>query len=127
MITPGARGRILAYGAPVDMRKGIETLAGLVAQAGHDVAAGDTFLFLGRSRKRAKCLWFDEVCARLLVSRIDRGCFAPLWRDDGKEVELTSSELMLLLEGSKLVGRMALTPSPIDRKSAGRIAATSFR
>jgi transposase len=111
----------------VDMRKGIQTLAGLVAQAGHDVAAGDTFLFLGRSRKRAKCLWFDDVCARLLVSRIDRGCFAPLWRDDGKEVELSSRELLLLLEGSKLVGRMALTPSPIDRKAAGRISATSFR
>ena len=127
MITPGGRGRIFAYGAPVDMRKGIHTLAGLVVQAGHDVATGDTFLFLGRNRRRAKCLWFDEVCARLLVSRIDRGCFAPLWRDDEREVELTSSELMLFLQGSKLVGRMALTPSPIDRKAESRIKSTNFR
>lgn len=127
MITPGARGRTFAYGVAVDMRKGINTLAGLVVATGHDVAAGDTFLFLGRDRKRAKCLWFDEICARLLVSRIDRGCFAPLWRSDGKAVELTQSELALLLEGSKLVGKMPLTPPAIDRKASSRISPSSFR
>lgn len=99
------------------MRKGIDSLAGLVALSGHDVAEGDVFLFVAKDRKRAKCLWFDRVCARLLVNRIDSGRFAALWRDDGKEVELSLTELRLVLNGSKLV----------DRKAQSRVARSSFR
>lgn len=127
MIGPGARGRIFAYSAPCDMRKGIDTLAGLVVASGHDVTTGDIYLFLGKNRKRAKCLWFDRVCARLLVNRIDSGCFAPLWGDYGQPIELTSSELHLFLDGSTLVGKVQLTPPPIDRKAQSRISADRFR
>ncbi len=127
MIGPGARGRIFAYCAPCDMRKGINTLAGLVAASGHDVVNGDVYLFLGKNRKRAKCLWFDGVCARLLVNRIDAGRFAALWRDDGRPIELTQSELLLFLDGSKLVGKIALTPPQIDRKAQSRISTSAFR
>ena len=93
MIEIGSRERVFAHPNPVDMRKGFNTLAGLVAMSGHDVAAGDKFLFVSKDLKRAKCIWLDHICARLLLSRIDGGRFAPLWRDDGKPVELTSSEL----------------------------------
>jgi transposase len=123
----GAHGRVFAHPVPCDMRKGFDTLAGLVTMAGHDVAAGDVFLFVSRDRRRAKCIWLDQVCARLLVSRNDAGQFAALWRDDGQPVELTRSELLLFLEGSTLVGRMSLTPPPVDRVAQGRISASSFR
>ena len=109
------------------MRKGFNTLAGLVAMSGHDIADGDVFLFASKDLKRAKCVWLDRVCARLLVSRIDAGRFAPLWRDDGKPVELTSSELRLFLDGSKLVGKMALTAPPLDRKAQSRLSKNAFR
>lgn len=127
MIEFGSRERVFAHPAPVDMRKGFNTLAGLVALSGHDVAAGDTFLFASKDLKRAKCIWLDHVCARLLVSRIDAGRFAPLWRDDGKAIELKSSELRLYLDGSKLVGKMTLTPAPLDRKAQSRLSKSSFR
>jgi len=127
MIGPGARGRIFAYAAPCDMRKGIDTLAGLIVACGHEISTGDVYLFLGKNRKRAKCLWYDGICARLLVNRIDAGCFAPLWRSDGKPIELTANELLLFLDGSKLVGKIALTPPPIDRKAQSRISPSAFR
>jgi transposase len=127
VIELGSRDRVFAHPAPVDMRKGFNTLAGLVALSGHDVAVGDKFLFASRDRKRAKVIWLDRVCARLLVSRIDAGCFAPLWRDDGKPVELTTSELRLYLDGSKLVGTKALTPPPLDRKAQSRLSKEAFR
>lgn len=127
MIGPGARGRIFAYAAPCDMRKGIDTLAGLVVTSGHEITTGDVYLFVGKNRKRAKCLWFDGSCARLLVNRIDAGRFAALWRDDGKPIELTPSELLLFLDGSKLVGKIALVPAPIDRKAQSRVSPSSFR
>jgi transposase len=123
----GIRGRTYAFGSPCDMRKGINTLAGLAMASGHDVTTGDTYLFVGKDRKRAKCVWFDGICARMLVNRIDAGRFAQLWGGDGKSIELTSSELMLFLDGSKLVGKMALTPPPIDRKAQSRISARAFR
>jgi transposase len=109
------------------MRKGINTLAGLAMAAGHDVAVGDTYLFVGKDRKRAKCVWFDGVCARMLVNRIDAGRFASLSSDDGKAIELTRSELMLFLDGSKLVGKVALTPPPIDRRAQSRLSQSAFR
>jgi len=127
MIGPGARGRIFAYAAPCDMRKGINTLAGLVVAGGRDVTSGDVYLFVGRNRKTAKCLWFDGYCARLLVSRLDCGRFASLWRDDGKPLELSPSELLLFLDGSKLVGKIALSPSKIDRDLQSRVLASAFR
>jgi transposase len=127
MIGPGARGRIFAYAAPCDMRKGIDTLAGLVVASGHEIATGDVYLFLGKNRKRAKCVWFDGICARLLINRIDKGCFASLWRDDGRAIELTQSELLLFLDGSKLVGKIALTPPPIDRVAQSRVSPSAFR
>lgn len=109
------------------MRKGINTLAGLAVANGHDVTAGDTYLFVGKDRKRAKCVWFDGICARMLVNRIDAGRFAQLWGSDGKSIELTSNELMLFLDGSKLVGKVALTPPPIDRKAQSRLSPGAFR
>ena len=127
MIEIGSRERVFAHPNPVDMRKGFNTLAGLVAMSGHDVAAGDKFLFVSKDLKRAKCIWLDHICARLLLSRIDGGRFAPLWRDDGKPDELTSSELRLFLDGSKLVGKMALTPPPLDRQQQSRLCKSSFR
>lgn len=127
MIEIGSHERVFAHPAPVDMRKGFNTLAGLVAMSGHDVAAGDKYLFVSKDLKRAKCIWLDHVCARMLVNRIDGGRFAKLWRDDGKPIELTRSELRLFLDGSKLVGKVALTPTPLDRKAQSRLSKSSFR
>lgn len=127
MIDLGPRFRVFAHPAPCDMRKGFDTLAGLVVRSGHDVVAGDVFLFLSKDRKRAKCIWLDATCARLLISRIDKGRFASLWREDGKPIELTPAELRLFLEGSTLVGKVALTPPPIDRRAQSRISPNKFR
>lgn len=56
------------------------------------------------------------------MNRIDAGRFAPLWRDDQSTIELTLSELLLFLDGSKLVGKIALAPKPIDRKAQSRVS-----
>ena len=38
-----------------------------------------------------------------------------------ERAELTSTELLLLLEGSTAVGRMALSPEPFDLERDGRV------
>jgi transposase len=73
----------------------------------HDWLNGDLFLFVGRTRTRAKVLYFDGTGMCLFAKRLDRGRFAAPW--DG-QAEITESELQMLLEGAELVGRMPLSP-----------------
>jgi len=120
--------RVFGYPKPCDMRKSFNTLAGLVLTMGHEITDGDVFAFVSRNRKRTKVLWYDGTGLCLLAKRIDVGKFAALWvRDDDEAIALTMNELSLLLEGCTVVGRMALSPSPIDVATASRVASASFR
>lgn len=128
MIGPSNRTRVFAYGAPCDMRKSYNTLSGLVSAMGYDVAAGDVYLFVSKNRKRAKVLWYDTTGLVLLAKRLDAGRFAAIWEaDTGGEMELTMTELSLFLEGSKVVGKMQLSPPPIDITRASRVSRAEFR
>lgn len=105
---------VYAYGRPCDMRKSFDTLSALVTQGmGRDLLGGDVFLFVGRSRKRAKALFFDGTGLCLYAKRLEKGRFAAVWRraEAGEPVALTLTELALFFEGSELVGRQALSPT----------------
>jgi transposase len=110
--------RVFAYAATVDMRKGFEGLSALVSQAlGQDLLRGDVFLFVGRSRRRAKVLYFDGTGLCLLAKRLEKGRFARLWdRTEGAALELTLSELALFLEGCTVIGEKGLSPPVICQK-----------
>jgi len=111
------RVRVFAYRSPVDMRKSFNTLSALVLGLGHDIIAGDAFVFVGKSRRRAKVLWFDGTGLCLLAKRLETGRFAMVW----EQTELTASELVLFLEGSQLVGRIRLSPPPLSLEREGRV------
>ena len=110
--------RAFAYTGPVDMRKGFDGLYGLVVeQLEQDPLSGDLFLFVGRSLKRAKVLLWDGTGLCLYSKRLERGRFARLWGGgDTTSVELTMSELSLFLEGSRLVGRVPVSPQKLCLK-----------
>jgi transposase len=60
---------------------------------------------------RAKTLQWDGTGLCIYAKRLERGRFARLWRDDRDDpITLTISELDLFLEGSTLIGRVALSP-----------------
>ena len=105
--------RVFAYPAPADLRKGYDGLHGLVAsELGRDVLSGDCFLFTNRTRTRAKVLMWDGTGLCIYMKRLERGRFAMLWEGEtGTSLELTMSELALFLEGSRVVGRIELSPS----------------
>ena len=80
-----------------------------------DPLSGDLFLFVNRTRKRAKVLLWDGTGLCIYAKRLEQGCYASLWRDEGRPaLTLTLSELHLFLEGSALVGRIALSPPVFD-------------
>ena len=103
---------VFAFAEPTDMRKSYDTLAALVTRGlGRDVLSGDLFVFVGKTRRRAKVLYFDGTGLCLFQKRLEKGRFAAPWdsRGDGA-LRWTLSELSLFLEGSELVGRMPLSP-----------------
>ncbi len=126
MIGLTGRNRVFAYDGPCDMRKSFNTLSGLVFSMGHEVAEGDVFLFVARNRKRAKVLWYDGTGLCLLAKRLDQGLFAVLWDEGPDTAQLTMNELGLFLEGCKVVGKMPLSPPPIDRAAASQISPAAF-
>jgi len=116
MIGSSGRVRAYAYTSPVDMRKGFDGLFSLVKKSLHrDPLSGDLFLFVNRTRKRAKVLLWDGTGLCLYAKRLEKGKFACLWRDDGREsLDLSVTELQLFMEGGSLVGRVSLTPAPLE-------------
>jgi len=127
MMELGPTVRAYALAAPVDMRKGFEGLYGLATQElGRDVLSGDLFLFVGRDRRRCKVLFFDGTGLCLLHKRLSKGRFAALWRQAEKpQLQMSRTELQLFLEGSEAVGRMPLSPAPLQRTELRRFSSAN--
>lgn len=119
MIWHGLSVRVFAYAAPADLRKGYDGLSALVRESlQRDPTSGDLFVFVSRNRIRAKVLLWDGTGLCVFAKRLEQGRFAALWeRAEGLQVELTSAELSLFLEGCELVGRRSLSPPRIDPKA----------
>lgn len=85
----------------VDMRRGVDGLLQLVAEAfTQDAFSGQVFVFIGRRRDRVKMLWWHSTGFVLLYKRLESGRFpAPeLLASRG----LSMAELMAFLEGIDL-------------------------
>jgi len=109
--------RVFAYPEPVDLRKGYDGLFGLVkAGLARDPLSGDLFLFVGKRRNGCKVLLWDGTGICIFQKRLERGRFASLFREDGKSVQLTASELALFIEGCEIVGRRTLSPGIVKPK-----------
>lgn len=110
--------RVFAYTLPTDMRKGFDGLYGMVkSHLDQDPLSGDLFLFVARNRKRAKVLLWDGTGLCLYAKRLEKGRFAKLWGGgDTSQIELTMSELQLFMEGSRLVGKVPVSPEKMCLK-----------
>jgi len=110
--------RVFAYTLPTDMRKGFDGLYGMVSShLEQEPLSGDMYLFVARNRKRAKVLMWDGTGLCLYAKRMEKGKFAKLWAgEDMTSLELTMSELQLFLEGSRLVGKVAVSPGKLCLK-----------
>ena len=104
--------RVFVYRDPVDMRKAYDSLSALVTvHLKMTLTSGDLFAFIGKTRKRAKVLYFDGTGLCLFSKRLVTGHFVAPWARPGSgPIQLTVSELALLIEGSELVMRARLSP-----------------
>ena len=84
---------------PVDFRKGMDSLAALVAQAlASDSFTGDVFIFRSKRLDRLKLLVWDGSGLCLVTKRLESGAFTwPPVRDGA--VTLTAAQMRLLVSG----------------------------
>jgi transposase len=102
---------VYVYTQPVDMRLGYNGLFALARdELQQDVLSGHLFLFVSRNLKRAKVLVWDGTGLCLFSKKLERGRFAAPWRHPDGPIKLTTSELSLFLEGSKVVLSIPLSP-----------------
>jgi transposase len=103
MITLGVTAYQL-YAAPMDMRKGIDSLAAVVAgELGRDPANGEAFVFVGKRFDRLKVLLWKPHGFWLCQCRLEQGRFRipSVRRSDGRvcAVQLSEMEWQCLLDG----------------------------
>ena len=94
----------VALGA-VDMRYGVERLAGIVReQMGYEPRGGALFVFVGRRRQIVKVLFADASGVCIFYKRLDAGTFSlPASHvPDITHVEIDESPLDALLDGIRI-------------------------
>jgi transposase len=99
VLTLGFSGRILVAVEPVDGRKGIDSLAGVVRSVLlGDPLSGDLFVFKNKSGDKLKILaWMGDGFA-LYLRRLERGTFAFPSASD-VSVLVTPTQLAMILGG----------------------------
>lgn len=94
--------RVFVHTGPTDMRRSFDTLAAMVREIlQQDPLSGHLFVFFNRPRDRAKMLLWDRTGYWLFYRRLESGVFR-LRCGSGSPVEMTATELSLILEGIDL-------------------------
>ena len=87
--------------APIDMRKGIDGLCGLVRYLlEEDPLSGYVFIFFNKPRDKIKLLVWDKDGYVLYQKRLERGRFEDVvTRDDAIKSKIVYDHLVMLLSG----------------------------
>jgi len=100
MLSLSSSSRYFLYQQPVDMRRGIYSLAGLVQNnLGLDPLSGDVFIFIGKRGNQLRLLQWDRDGYALYSKRLEAGTFE---RPKDGRLLISSRELSLVLQGVKL-------------------------
>jgi transposase len=93
--------RILAYSEPVDLRKSIDGLVGVVKSLlEEDPLSGSLFVFVNRRGNYLKLVGWDRTGGCLFAKRLERGRFR--LPQAGAKQELSVQVFQLLLDGIEL-------------------------
>jgi transposase len=98
--------RVFLCTTPTDMRKSFDGLTALVREHLRlPPLSGHLFVFRSRQGNRLKILYWDRTGLAIWYRRLEKGTFRwPPAARAGSPLEMTSAELMLMLEGIDLAG-----------------------
>jgi transposase len=99
MFFPESRVRVYLYGQAVDMRKSFDGLYAVARAAfPQDPTGGDLYVFVNRSGRQIKVLYFDRSGWCVWAKRLEAGQFIGDW-SQARTREIDCTQLKLLLEG----------------------------
>lgn len=91
--------RCYLYRGRTDMRKGIDSLCGLVRnELGKDPLSGELFIFFCATRKRVKILLWDQDGFALYHKRLERGTYE-MPQGDAIHQSISAEQLNFILAG----------------------------
>lgn len=87
--------------SPTDLRKGFDSLCGLVSsELGRDPLGGEVFIFVNRSRTTIKLLHWERGGLVLYHKRLESGRFSlPRVHSSGKGCSILWRDLVMMVEG----------------------------
>jgi transposase len=93
--------RYFVYRGACDMRKGFDSLSGVVRnEYKMDPHAGDVFVFFSRQFNKVKLLHFQGDGFAIFSKRLERGTFEmPQTESGSPAVEITGDQLQFILKG----------------------------
>lgn len=96
--------RYYVYHQPTDMRKGFDSLGGLVnREFNMSPISGDVFIFLNRQHNRIKVLHWQGDGFAIYYKRLEKGTYElPLKENTHNHLEIQAQTLQLILEGISL-------------------------
>ena len=92
------------YTDSTDMRKGFDSLSGLVtAQLQMNALSGAMFVFFNKKRNQMKLLLWEGDGFSMYYKRLEKGTYElPAYRDNNKSLSINSQDLQLILQGISL-------------------------
>ena len=97
MLAISATTRIFLFREAIDMRKGFESLSGVVETAFEgQLTTGAYFVFLNWKRDRLKVLYWDIDGLAIWYKRLEKGSYPKRKNDD---VIIERKEFLMMLEG----------------------------
>jgi transposase len=102
--------RYFLFRSSTDMRKGFDSLAGIVtAGMQQNACSGDIFIFLNRNRTHVKLLLWEQDGFSLYYKRLEQGTYElPICSNSDTTMPITAQQLQFILQGvllSKIVYR----------------------
>jgi transposase len=105
MLSVSSGVKIFVYNGVADLRRGFDGLAAIVEDAmGENPLSGSLYIFLNRRGNRIKALYWDNDGYAIWYKRLERGRFEMPRAEgfEGTRLEITASQLSLILEGIEL-------------------------
>lgn len=114
--------RYFVYCGPCDMRKGFDSLSGIVRnEYKMDPLTGDVFVFFSRQLNKVKVLHFQGDGFAIFSKRLERGTFEmPKTDSADRAIEISSEQLQFILKGivlSSVKKRIRYEHAIVDKNS----------
>src|SRR6266581_281665 len=96
--------RYYLYNDATDMRKGFDSLSGIVSSAMQlNALDGSVFIFINKKRNQVKLLLWEGDGFALYHKRLEKGTYElPMHDNNVHSVGITSQQLQLILQGISL-------------------------